>query len=126
MGAKSKVIVESKASADESYYFEGGVWNDLYDDTITTIDYPQTANFCIKALTNPVFLNMGSPENVQISLDAVNVYITWDNVLNANIYYIYSSDNPYGIFTYLGSSVTNSWSGALDISTKKFYHIIAE
>ncbi|NOR44585.1 MAG: hypothetical protein GQ534_03285 [Candidatus Delongbacteria bacterium] len=124
LGAKSKVIVESKASADESYYYEGGVWKDLFDNV--TIDYPQTANFCIKALANPVFLNMGSPENVQISQNAVNVYITWDNVLNANTYYIYSSDDPYGIFTYVGSSTTNSWDGALGASTKKFYYIVAE
>ena len=124
LGAKSKVIVESKASAGESYYYEGGVWKDLFDNV--TIDYPQTANFCIKALANPEFLNLNSPSNVQITLDAVNVYITWDNVLNANTYYIYSSDDPYGIFTYLGSSVTNSWDGTLDVSTKKFYYIIAE
>ncbi|MCK4981231.1 MAG: hypothetical protein KAS62_12600, partial [Candidatus Delongbacteria bacterium] len=124
LGARSKVIVESKAAAGESYYYEGGVWKDLYDNT--TIDYPQSANFCMKALTNPVFLNMGSPQNVQISQDAVNVHITWDNVLNANTYYIYSSDDPYGIFTYLGSSATNSWSGALDVSTKKFYYIVAD
>jgi C1A family cysteine protease len=124
LGAKSKVIVESKASADESYYFEGGIWKDLYNNT--TIDYPGTANFCIKALTNPVFLNMGSPTNVQISLDAVNVYITWDNVLNANTYYVYSSDDPYGVFTYVSTVTTNSWTGKLDTSTKKFYYIIAE
>ncbi|MBN2790557.1 MAG: choice-of-anchor J domain-containing protein [Candidatus Delongbacteria bacterium] len=124
LGAKTKATVESKASADESYYYEGGIWKDLYDNT--TIDNPGTANFCIKALTNPVFLNMGSPTNVQISLDAFNVYITWDDVENANTYCIYSSDDPYGIFNYLGTTATNSWSSAIDATTKKFYYIIAD
>ncbi|MBN2788592.1 MAG: choice-of-anchor J domain-containing protein [Candidatus Delongbacteria bacterium] len=48
LGAKSKTIVESSASEGESYYKNGGVWNDLYYND--KIEYPGTANFCIKAL----------------------------------------------------------------------------
>ena len=48
LGAKSKMIVESKAAAGESYYKSGGVWLDLFNNT--EIDFPGTANFCIKGL----------------------------------------------------------------------------
>ena len=49
----------------------------------------------------------------QLQNDKYEVTVTSPyNVENANIYYIYSSDDPYGIFTYVGSSATNSWSGS--------------
>ncbi len=46
LGASSKVIVESSASPGESFFLDGSSWVDL-----TTLN--TTANFCIKALTNP-------------------------------------------------------------------------
>ncbi len=49
LGASYRTIVESTASAGESYYWNGNGWTDLqdYDDP----NFPGTANFCIKVLT---------------------------------------------------------------------------
>jgi hypothetical protein len=50
LGGDSRVIVESAANPEESYYYSDGQWNDLYyyDDPPWT----GTANFCIKGLTD--------------------------------------------------------------------------
>jgi hypothetical protein len=47
------VTVKSKASPGESYYKNGGNWKDLHNYWFSNLDYQGTANFCIKALTNP-------------------------------------------------------------------------
>ncbi len=49
LGANYRVIVESSASAGESYYRSGGDWLDLYD--YDDGSWSQTGNFCMKALT---------------------------------------------------------------------------
>jgi C1A family cysteine protease len=54
LGAHYRVIVESSASPGESYVREGDSWVDL-----TTVD--ETANFCIKGLTNVAGLRV-TPE----------------------------------------------------------------
>ncbi|RKX29952.1 MAG: hypothetical protein DRP71_15800 [Verrucomicrobia bacterium] len=48
LGASYRTIVESTASAGESFYWNGSVWTDLqeYEDP----NFPGTANFCMKAL----------------------------------------------------------------------------
>jgi C1A family cysteine protease len=56
LGASYRVIVESSASPEESYYKEGGTWLDLYDWSGNP--YPQTGNFCIKAMANPQGLSV--------------------------------------------------------------------
>lgn len=43
--AMSGVIVESESKLGQSFYFEDSAWHDLYN-------FDETANFCIKALTN--------------------------------------------------------------------------
>ncbi|MCD4776502.1 MAG: T9SS type A sorting domain-containing protein [Candidatus Aegiribacteria sp.] len=49
LGASYRTIVESRANPGESFYLSGSSWIDL-----TTVD--TTANFCIKALSNPAGL----------------------------------------------------------------------
>ena len=49
LGASYRTIVESRANPGESFYLDGSSWVDL-----TTVD--TTANFCIKALSNPAGL----------------------------------------------------------------------
>lgn len=44
LGSKSKVLVESRGEAGESFYRKDGAWRDLHQDDVS-------ANFCIKALT---------------------------------------------------------------------------
>jgi C1A family cysteine protease len=45
LGAQSRTVVESRADPEQSYYWNGSGWQDLYFAGDTT------ANFCIKALT---------------------------------------------------------------------------
>jgi C1A family cysteine protease len=56
LGAQYRTIVESSADSCESYYWEGGVWKDLYDWSGNP--YPQTGNFCIKALAKNIGLDV--------------------------------------------------------------------
>ncbi len=49
LGADYRTIVESAASAGESYYKSGGSWLDFYD--FDDGQWSQTGNFCMKALT---------------------------------------------------------------------------
>ena len=58
LGARYRVIVESAASAGESYFWSGSAWVDL-----TTED--STANFCIKALTKSVGLSVSPGEGLR-------------------------------------------------------------
>lgn len=50
LGAKTRAIVNSTASPDESYYFENGLWRDFYnyDDPSGFLN---TGNFCMKGMT---------------------------------------------------------------------------
>ena len=61
----SKTTVESASSPGQSFYKEGQTWKDLYN-------YDETANFCIKGLTNS--WNPTTPD-----LDC-NTDISWTNV----------------------------------------------
>ncbi len=47
LGADYRVVVPSSANPGQSYYYSGGQWNDLYEDN-------NTANFCMKALTEVI------------------------------------------------------------------------
>jgi hypothetical protein len=73
------------------------------------------------APTQPAF-----PENVQISISAGVVLITWDEVSDVTSYRIYSSDTPDGEFTEDIEGIFNgtSWSIAGN-NSKKFYYVKA-
>ncbi|NOQ21159.1 MAG: T9SS type A sorting domain-containing protein [Candidatus Aegiribacteria sp.] len=55
LGASTRTIVESRANPGESFYLQGSSWVDL-----TTLN--STANFCIKALTNPTGTSISGDE----------------------------------------------------------------
>lgn len=68
LGASQRVWVRSSSSPGESWYHEGGVWQDLYD-------FNDTANFCIKGQT--VDLNTGDVNcDGTIDFDDVQPFIT--------------------------------------------------
>jgi len=48
LGSRYRVLVESSANLGESFYREADVWVDLH---YSDVEYPETANFCMKALT---------------------------------------------------------------------------
>jgi C1A family cysteine protease len=50
LGASYRVLVESAANPEESYYKEAGKWLDLYDYDDPS-GFQNTGNFCIKGLT---------------------------------------------------------------------------
>lgn len=67
LGADTRVVVESSASPEESYYMTAKGWEDFYyyDDPST---YQNTGNFCIKALS--VYLPTGIGEdNTEIKFE---------------------------------------------------------
>jgi len=65
-------IVNSSADSGESYYKSGTEWEDLYDYEFINLSHKNTANFCIKALTNS-----WNPEGPNLYC---NDHITWSDV----------------------------------------------
>lgn len=72
LGASTRVIVPSKASEGESFYFENGQWNDFYhyDDPS---GFQNSGNFCIKALAVHN-LEVGISQNPEQKAELQNNY----------------------------------------------------
>ena len=62
--------------------------------------------------------------NLEINRLATNVELTWTAQAGADFYRIYTSDDPYGSFTYLGYSSTPNYIVAPS-AAKKFFKITA-
>jgi len=64
-----------------------------------------------------------APENVTISIDGVNVQLSWDPVPNAT-YKVYSSDDPIADFIEdtSGTLINESWIAPIPTG-KKFYYV---
>jgi len=121
LGSRTKAVVQSIASAGESYYFENGEWKDLY--LYSSLTYPGTANFCVKALGN----TLHAPSNVIISTSGTTVVLSWSAVPGAVSYRIEASFDPYGIYTDVSSQGTfegMSWTGPA-AGHKCFYRLKA-
>lgn len=69
LGASSRVIVPSTANSGESYYFEGGVWNDFYDYDDPS-GFQNTGNICIKAIANHD-LTLGVQQNINENFEFI-------------------------------------------------------
>ena len=67
-----------------------------------------------------------APLNIDIAINENDVLITWDEVIGAISYKVYSSDEPYTGFSedLSGSFVGESWSTSI-INEKKFYYVTA-
>jgi C1A family cysteine protease len=52
LGGDQRTIVKSDANPEESYYWDGANWVDLYDYAFSDPSWDQTANFCIKAFSS--------------------------------------------------------------------------
>ncbi|NOR45651.1 MAG: hypothetical protein GQ534_08715 [Candidatus Delongbacteria bacterium] len=64
------------------------------------------------------------PANVVTGISGTDLVIDWDVSANATGYDVYSSDDPYGTFTFVTSVGTNQYTVAAD-QAKLFYYIIA-
>ena len=62
------------------------------DSTLGVVDY---CPYLDSSHSTQYGANIDAPQNVQISISAGNVNISWDAVSNATSYKIYSSDDPY-------------------------------
>ena len=72
-----------------------------------------------------LFGALENPENISISVTGSTVNLTWDAVIGATSYNVYSSYNPYSGFTLEEEGITASnWSGTFS-SEKKFYFVKA-
>jgi C1A family cysteine protease len=83
LGSQYDVIVESRADPEQSYYWDGAQWADLYYAGDTT------ANFCIKALTT--FGPMSAPGLGDVSLpQSFHLAQNYPNPFNASTTIEYS------------------------------------
>jgi hypothetical protein len=97
---------------------------DVFDPTIEWDGYSQDT------VDNLGFHNAGplnAPTNVTIEISDTSVTISWDEVVGATLYHVYSSDNPYSGFVIdeTGAFSNNSWTTSI-ISERKFYRVTAE
>jgi C1A family cysteine protease len=89
LGAQYRVIVESSSQPDQSFYYGGGQWYDLYNiDT--------TANFCVKALSTyqsylnielpdgaPEYITPGQPTDINVVImDGGHTYVPGSGLLH--------------------------------------------
>jgi len=65
------------------------------------------------------------PENIMISFEGSDLKISWSPVLNAASYRIYSSDSPFGDFTYLCETKGTNYLISDKSEKKRFYYITA-
>jgi hypothetical protein len=97
---------------------------DVFDPTIEWDGYSQdTVDNLGFHITGP----LNAPSNVTIMISDTSITISWDEVVGATLYHVYSSDNPYSGFVVdeTGSFSNNSWVTSI-ISAKKFYYVTAE
>ncbi|MCD4773742.1 MAG: T9SS type A sorting domain-containing protein [Bacteroidales bacterium] len=76
LGASSRVLVESAANPEESYYFNGTQWVDFYDYDDPS-GYLNTGNFCIKGLSvlyTGINSNIGNQNLFSLSQNAPNPF----------------------------------------------------
>ena len=67
----------------------------------------------------------GTPSNVSTSISGTDLVIDWDAAADATSYDVYSSDDPYGSFTYVTNVPTNQYT--VDYTAaKKFYYVVAK
>ncbi|NOR45101.1 MAG: hypothetical protein GQ534_05885 [Candidatus Delongbacteria bacterium] len=81
--------------------------------------------------SNSVIINVAGgptipavPANVVTSISGSDIVVDWDVSADATGYDVYSSDDPYGTFTFVTSVGANQYTVAAD-QAKLFYYIVA-
>jgi len=131
------VAIVGAVSGSTISYGSGFVFNISYSDatSVTSID---ASHFVVAYLDYPPYSGnsiVGEvegtsppavPVNIEIEIIGNDVVITWDVVIGASSYKVYSSNEPYENFSedLSGSFVDESWSAPIE-DVKKFYYVIA-
>jgi len=68
---------------------------------------------------------VGIPQDITATTVGANVVLNWTAEPGASYYIVYASDDPYGAFTFLGYSATNSYNVIAPAAMKKFYKVTA-
>lgn len=67
----------------------------------------------------------GVPSNVVTSISGTDLVIDWDLAADATSYDVYSSDDPYGTFSFEANVATNQYQVPASVA-KKFYYIVSK
>ena len=133
-GYGSTVGITGKTTAEmlDQSTFTDANWDFIYETANGTNDHwgiNGTDNSGYPFLTWQGYISvpdaLDSPQNIVISVVETSIEISWDEVIGANSYKIYSADTPDGTFTDISNSGTfvgESWSAAIT-ETKKFYYL---
>jgi hypothetical protein len=100
---------------------EGGTDGLLYEYNQNKLENEMAIMFYAPSTTLPV------PSNVAIAISGNNVDLSWDTVSGASSYIIYRATDPFGTFTQIGTSSTNSYTdtNAASSADKYFYYVKA-
>ncbi|TSA26035.1 hypothetical protein D4R71_04385 [bacterium] len=117
------VMVKVKFQLTGELSIGENAWVNINDILLNEgIPLPWTENGSITGATS----KPNPPENVIIYIESDIVHISWDPVLLANSYKVYSSDDPYSGFEEdtSGNYTGTSWTAPL-AEIKKFYYVKA-
>ncbi|MDA3886066.1 MAG: C25 family cysteine peptidase [Candidatus Delongbacteria bacterium] len=95
------------------------------DLTVTTNDPDEPTTIIPVTFTVSNIVTPGITENVVTSIVGTNLVIDWWVAADATSYDVYSSDDPYGTFTFVANVATNQYTVAAD-QAKLFYYIISK
>ena len=86
----------------------------------------------IGAYEHQIVIGIDSPQNIQITTSENSVILSWDVVISANSYIVFSSDSPTGTYSQISGNQSEfsinggrvSWSQSVN-NSKKFYYVKA-
>ena len=121
--------IDSYEENPSFYYIEAGIYDVKLTATIGSINYSTVKeNYIVAELTE-----LEAPQNLTVSISDSGVILSWDYVSNAEHYLIYSSDEPNGVYEYLGHITSTTVppettfidTESINDSSKKFYRVVA-
>lgn len=87
------------------------------------------ANYSAGLASDPILSNslgrVYTPQDIAVTNVGTSVVLNWTAEPGASFYRVYASDDPYGTFTYLGFSLSNSYTVSAPTPAKKFYKVKA-
>lgn len=104
----------SPLNYNTTYYWTVSAYNDDGEGLTAPVRHFTTTS----SILNP-------PHNVTIMADNNSIYLTWEAQPEATYYIIYGADDPYGEYTLLGYSETNSYVYSAMEDNFNFFKIVA-